>query len=294
MRRLSLPWRRREFRATVQRTFRESILAPLGLLAGRPVPRSRGVAIVGAVLGGAAALVAFAPAAWLAGAVARATGDRVLLAEARGTVWSGSAVAVLTGGAGSRDASALPGRLSWSLGLDGAALGVALRHACCINGELKLRIEPGFGRLKVSLPAAQGALGQWPAAWLAGLGTPFNTLQLGGWMALNSGGLAFESAGGRWRVDGSAAIAISGLSSRLSTLETLGSYRIGLAGGDVAQITLATQEGPLRLSGSGQWAGNGVRFRGEARADPGSETALNNLLNLLGRRQGAMAVLSIG
>ena len=70
--------------------------------------------------------------------------------------------------------------------------------------------------------------------------------------------------------------------------------RIGLAGGDVAQITLATQEGPLRLSGSGQWAGNGVRFRGEARADPGSETALNNLLNLLGRRQGAMAVLSIG
>lgn len=292
--RLPLPWRRREFRATVQRTFRESILAPLGLLAGRPVPRSRGAAIIGAVLGGLVALVSFAPAAWLGSIVARATGDRVLLAEARGTVWSGSATAVLTGGAGSRDASALPGRLSWTVGLDGLALAITLRQECCINGELKVRVEPGFGRMTISVPASQRVLGQWPAAWLAGLGTPFNTLQLGGWMAFSSGGLAFESASGRWQVRGQAAITISDLSSRVSTLDSLGSYRLALTGGNVAQITLTTQDGPLRLSGSGQWAGNGMRFRGEARADPGSETALNNLLNLLGRRQGAMAVLSIG
>ena len=73
--------------------------------------RSAGLrwAIAGAVVGAAVALVAFAPAAWLARWVAAVSGERVLLADARGTVWAGSAVAVLTGGPGSRDASALPG-----------------------------------------------------------------------------------------------------------------------------------------------------------------------------------------
>ena len=36
------------------------------------------------------------------------------------------------------------------------------------------------------------------------------------------------------------------------------------------------------------------RFRGEARADTGAEGALNNLLNVIGRRQGAISLLSIG
>ena len=76
---------------------------------------------------------------------------------------------VLTGGIGSRDASALPGRLSWSLGLDGMALAVRARHECCITGELKLRIEPGFGRVLITLPPSQGTLARWPTAWLAGM-----------------------------------------------------------------------------------------------------------------------------
>jgi general secretion pathway protein N len=259
--------------------------------AGRPAAR---YAAVGGLLGLLAALVFFAPAAWLANSVASATDQRLLLSDARGSVWSGSAVPVLTGGPGSRDASALPGRLQWSLGLDGMALSVRARQACCINGELRLRIEPGLGRLKVSLPAAAGAVGQWPAAWLSGLGTPFNTLQLGGWLRLSSSGLVFETAEGRWQIGGNAALAAIGLSSRVSTLATLGSYRLDLTGGAIAQLVLSSQEGPLRLSGSGQWAASGLRFRGEARADPGSENALNNLLNIIGRRQGTLAVLSIG
>lgn len=271
-------------------------------MARRPPPpdwsreqrRVRRFALAGALLGGVIALVAFAPAGWLALAVARATGERLLLADARGSVWSGSAVPVLTGGAGSRDASALPGRLAWTLGLDGLALGVRARHECCLNGELKLRIEPGLGGLKITLPPSGGALGQWPASWLAGLGTPFNTLQLGGTMSLASGGLVASMNAGRWRVEGNATLALDGVSSRLSTLDVLGSYRLALTGGDVARIVMSTANGPLQLSGNGEWAAGGLRFRGEARAAPGSETALNNLLNLIGRRQGALAVLSIG
>lgn len=257
-------------------------------------PPVAAVAVLGALLGGAAALLAYAPAAWLAGALAAASGERLLLADARGSIWQGSAVAVLTGGAGSRDASALPGRLHWSLAPDGWALGLRARHACCINGELQLRIEVGFGRLRITLPAAPGALGQWPAKWLSGLGTPFNTLQPGGWLGLNSSGLVAESAQGRWQISGGATLTLTDLSSRVSTLETLGSYRLALSGGNPPQLLLSTSSGPLQLSGSGQWPASGLRFRGEARATAGFESALNNLLNIIGRRQGAVAILSIG
>ena len=146
-------------------------------------------ALVGALLGGLIAALVYAPAAWLAAAVQDATGGRLLLADARGTVWSGSAVMVLTGGIGSRDASALPGRLQWTLGLDGAALALRARQDCCIQSELKLRVVPGLGRLRLELPTVTTTttgpaplLGQWPAAWLTGLGTPWNTLQPAGLM----------------------------------------------------------------------------------------------------------------
>lgn len=260
----------------------------------RPRRVARWLALAGALVGSAAAVAAFAPASWLASALASATDQRFLLGDARGSVWSGSAQAVLTGGPGSRDAAVLPGRLSWTLGFDGLALAVTARQACCINGALKLRIEPGLGRLRVTLPASQGALGQWPAGWLAGLGTPFNAMRLGGWLSLSSTGLVVESAEGRVALQGGATLSANALSSGMTTLEALGSYRLALTGGPVSSIVLSTLEGPLRLSGSGQWSASGLRFRGQASADAGAETALNNLLNIIGRRQGAVAILSIG
>jgi general secretion pathway protein N len=252
------------------------------------------VAMTGALLGGGAALLAYAPAAWLASTLAEASGERLLFADPHGSIWQGSAVAVLTGGPGSRDASALPGRLHWSVAPEGWALGLRARHACCINGELHVRVEAGWGRLKITLPATPGMLGQWPANWLTGLGTPFNTLQPGGWLGLSSSGMVAESAQGRWQISGSAELTLTDLSSRVSTLETLGSYRLALSAGSPTQMLLSTLEGPLQLSGSGQWSAGGLRFRGEARAMPGFETALNNLLNIIGRRQGTAAAISIG
>jgi general secretion pathway protein N len=213
-------------------------------------------------------------------------------------VWAGSAVAVLTGGVGSRDASALPGRLGWSLSVKGLGLSVALRQACCINGELKLAVQPGWGRLRLELPPTQGVLGQWPAAWLVGLGTPWNTLQPTGSMQFSSPGLSLESAQGRWRFNGRAELELQGLASRVSTLDVLGSYRLVLAqdgaGADAATLSLSTLNGALLLSGNGQWAASRWRFLGQASAAPGSETVLNNLLNIIGRRQGALSLISIG
>ncbi len=252
----------------------------------------------GAALGAIGGLVAFAPAAWLANGIASATGDRVLLSDARGTVWNGSAVVVLTGGPGSRDATSLPGRMDWTLGLKGAALELRARHACCLLGPTSVLLKPGLGRVAVIVPAAPAGIGQWPAAWLGGLGTPWNTLQLGGTMRVSSPGAKIEYVQGRWRLDGQVSVDLAGISSRISTLDELGSYRLvvdgNAASGDTATLQVSTTGGALQVSGTGQWAGPTLRFRGEAVAADGAEAALNNLLNIIGRRQGARSIISIG
>ncbi len=255
-------------------------------------------AIGGAALGAAAALVAFAPAEWLARRVAAATGQRLLLADARGTVWSGSAVPVLTGGPASRDAAALPGRIAWEVGWHGSALELRASDDCCLQGPLTLRVQPGWARVRVTLvPGGAPLVGRWPAAWLSGLGAPWNTLEPGGTLALASPGLALEWVAGRLRLDGRLALELLDASSRLSPLPVLGSYRATLAGdaaGVAPRIELTTLSGALQLSASGTLGANGLRLRGEAGAAPGDEAALANLLNIVGRRSGARSLISIG
>lgn len=259
-------------------------------------------ALWGAVLGALVGLILFAPASWLAGAVANASGERFLLADARGSIWSGSAVAVLTAGPGSRDARALPGRIEWTLhpSAGGGGLGFLLqaRHACCLNGTLSVLVQPGLGRVSAALQPAGTWIGQWPSAWLGGLGTPWNTLQLGGAVRLASHGLTLEWVEGRLRVQGSADVDLLDVSSRVTTLDRLGSYRLTLSGdpanAGAAQLQLRTLDGALQLTGSGQWGPNGMRFRGEASASEKEQAALNNLLNIIGRRNGARSVISIG
>ena len=206
---------------------------------------------------------------------------------------------MLSGGPGSRDASALPGRLEWELSWRGLSAELRARQACCLRGEVRASIRPGFGRMTVQLlPGASATVGQWPAAWLTGLGTPWNTLQLGGTLRLTSPGLTIEWVQGRMRFSGEAALDAAHVSSRITTLDTLGSYRLTLRGdaasGNAARLSLVTVAGALRLSGQGEWVGTGLRFRGEAQAADGTEAVLNNLLNIIGRRQGARSVISIG
>ncbi len=261
-------------------------------------------ALVGAIGGALLALAACAPATWLAEAVNSASDGRLLLAEARGTVWNGSAVVVLTGGPDSRDSSALPGRLHWLMRPSihqGAGLALRLGQPCCLRDDATIFLRPGLGRTQLEIPPSDDWLVQVPTAWLAGLGTPWNTLELGGQLRLRTSGLKLETVEGRWRVAGSAAIEVLELSSRLSTLPTLGSYRMELradpadAGVAGAALLLSTIEGALRLSGSGRWDGTGLRLRGEATAaTPQDEAALGNLLNIIGRRRGARSVISIG
>jgi general secretion pathway protein N len=90
-------------------------------------------ATAGAVLGAVVGVMVFAPATWLASGVASATGQRVQLANARGTLWNGSAQVVLSAGPGSRDARLLPDRLEWQVRPQGLSLQIDLQQPCCIN-----------------------------------------------------------------------------------------------------------------------------------------------------------------
>ena len=286
----------------------------------------------GAALGTGLGLATQAPAQWLADSLQHASGGRLLLAEARGSLWNGSAVLVLTGGTGSRDASALPGRLEWTLRPGLSGLQLSAQQACCLPQPLRLHLTPGWSgytlRVGDALTAAPGAtantapleapaapaapatpeapgnaaaqvLGQWPASWRAGLGTPWNTLQLGGQLQLSGSGLQVQSKGGKVQLAGVLQLQLRGASSRLSPLPMLGSYQLQVQGGQAAgqagtRLQLSTTEGPLRLTGDGQLGAGGLRFRGTAQATDGQDQALANLLNIIGRRQGALSVISIG
>lgn len=265
----------------------------------RPSGPSRRWAIVGAVLGAAAGLLCFAPARWLAQGLAKSSGEHLLLADAHGSIWKGSGVLVLQGGPGSRDAASLPGRLAWEIGLDGLQPVLRLRQDCCINGQLTLRLQPGFGRLRLDLPAQDQWLARIPAGWLGGLGTPWNTLQLSGSLRLSARQLSLQYQGGHWQQQGQLDFELVNIGSRVSTLAPLGSYRLTLQGdpqqAGLTRLQLQTLDGALQLQGQGS-VGDAQRlqFQGEATAAPGRETALNNLLNIIGRRQGARSVITIG
>ncbi|MDT9002175.1 type II secretion system protein N [Paucibacter sp. APW11] len=255
--------------------------------------------VAGALLGALLALLCFAPAAWLARGLASASAEHLLLTDTRGSIWAGSGVLVLTGGAGSRDASALPGRVEWTMGLRGTSLLLRARQACCLNGELQLQIKPGLGKLEIELPAAGDWLARLPAAWLSGLGTPWNTLQLEGSVRLSARQFKLDWVQGRWAMLGQLDLDFINLSSRVSTLAPLGSYRLSVSADaqNVGQtrLMLSTLDGALILSGQGTAGGAArARFNGEAQAAPGREAALNNLLNIIGRRQGARSVITIG
>lgn len=245
----------------------------------------------GAASGLLLALALFAPAQWLGAAVERANAGQAQLQTARGTVWDGSAQLILTGGAGSRDAAALPGRLSWTLRPRWNHLELQLLAPCCTTQPLRVRVQPHWGGATLSVQDGQS---RWPAAVLAGLGTPWNTLQPQGSLDLSTQALTLDWAQGRFVLEGQAQLQANDISSSLSTLKPMGSYLIKVQGGPTTTLQLQTLQGSLQLNGSGRWVDGRLHFQGAASAAPEHQEALSNLLNILGRRDGARSIIQIG
>jgi general secretion pathway protein N len=260
-------------------------------VSNHPSPRAFRWGLAGALLGGLGALVLFAPAAWVASALQKASKQQIVLSDPRGTVWNGSAQLVLTGGADSRDATALPERVQWTLRPSISGAHAQVLATCCSAKPMLVAFSPRWGGAQVQIQALVLSL---PAQLLAGLGTPWNTLAPQGRLQIQSDTLSIEWLEGRTTLKGSATLEMNDMSSRLSTLRPLGDYRLTLSGGSLPSLQLQTLQGALQLSGSGQWVGSRLRFSGEASAAPDREAALSNLLNIIGRRQGLRSVITLG
>ena len=250
-----------------------------------------GWSLAGALVGVLLTTLLNAPAHWLTGMVEHFSHQRLVFAQVRGTLWQGSGQVTLTGGAGSQDAATLPGRVSWQLRPGLNALKAELQADCCLSQPWQLRLQPSWSGAQLAVADSQS---QWPAQWLTGLGTPWNTVQPEGRLSLRTQGLTLAWASGRQTLQGQAQLDALDMSSRLSTLKPMGSYRIRLQGGGAPGFTLETLEGSLQLSGSGQWVGGSLRFEGVATAAPDRQETLSNLLNILGRRDGARSIIKLG
>ena len=254
-------------------------------------PPPWGWALLGSAVGLLAVLLFFAPAAWLGTVLANASTGRLQLQDASGSVWTGSARLVVTGGEGSRDAAALPGRVDWRIRPAWAGLNVMLNAACCTPAPLQARLRLGWQTQNIEV---DNALSQWPAELLAGLGTPFNTVQAAGTLSLGTQKLMLRRFDGRLTFTGTAQLQALGISSRLSTVRPMGSYQLVLTGGAAPALVLSTLSGALNLSGNGNWVGTRLRFNGVAAVEPDLQGAFTNLLNIIGRRQGAQSIITLG
>lgn len=240
----------------------------------RPVAALPWVAV--GALATAITLIALAPAAWIAPQFARATGGHVNLVDPAGSLWHGSATLMLAPGADQSASTLLPGRVEWTT-----------RFWPLLTGRVQMRLRQTDAMPQpVTLDAtwrgavlSAGAMAV-PASLLAGLGTPFNTLDLQGDVRLRWTD---------WRLIGRNAfgqltVTIDGMSSRVSRVKPLGSYRAVLqAKGTGADLDLTTTQGPLFLDGHGTFGPGSGAFRGTAHAAPEQQANLAGLLNLLGR-----------
>ena len=254
-----------------------------------------GHATWGALLGVCMALLVWAPARWLAWGVAQASQGQVQWLDARGTVWAGSAQLTLSGGTGSRNPQALPGRLHWTLSPRWTGLNMTWLADCCMAQAASLQVKAGWSTWQLQ---SSDHTSQWPAALLTGLGAPWNSLQPDGQLRLKTQSLELNWAQGRMQMKGQAELHVQNLSSRLSPIKPIGSYQLQINGSPegtpTPSLKLSTLQGPLLISGEGQWVGTRLRFTGEASALAGQEAALSNLLNILGRRQGTRSLISLG
>ena len=191
-------------------------------------------------------------------------------------------------------------------------ISLSIENICCLQSALVLHYRPSWSdisSLGFSFQIEDSNINL-PAQWLTALGAPWNTVDPKGLMYLQTQNARFTSypfseKGKVFR--GVAELTIKDLSSQLSTLAPLGTYRVTISDQDLStptqsntlispslHLSFQTWEGRLELSGEGEWKNKHLYFNGLAKAQAGFEAALANLLGVLGPRHDNTATLQIG
>jgi general secretion pathway protein N len=190
----------------------------------------------------ALALLAMAPATLADFGLRQVTGERMRLAGARGTLWSGSAHVEVRDAMGR---TALSKPLAWRL-----------RPSHALHGELayELVLQPGSppawliaSWAKLELADAELSV---PGAALALASPTLAALEPMGVVRLSVPSLALERGAAR----GNATLRWLSAGSARSPVFPLGDYEVRVeAKGAEAVATLTTLRGPLQLRGEGSW-----------------------------------------
>lgn len=232
-----------------------------------------------AVVSCGATLLAMMPAAWITPQFAKATQGHINLIEPSGSLWRGSAALVLAAGRDAGAGTLLPGRVQWQTAfwpLFTGHLSMRMQQSPAMPDPIEVAAAPRSATIS-------GGEITVPAALLSGLGAPFNTLDLHGDVRL---------AWTPWRVLGARAygqlvITLFDMTSRVSPVKPLGSYRVAFQSqGDSSTIDVSTLKGALILDGHGTVTANSTAFHGQASASAQARDNLAGLLNLLGRPTG--------
>ena len=238
-------------------------------------------------------LVRQLPVSWISGTLANQTGCRVMLHQATGTIWQGSAALAFSepnaSAGGCREPLSVTERFHWVSSCKLTTLNCAteLQFAALEQPQ-----QIGWSLAKTQILANEIKL---PANILEGLGNPWSTLRPRGELGarwtdihlVNFGG----SNAGNTSASGTIRIIISKLTSPISPVKPLGGYEISAnIAQDGLNWTLSTTSGPLLLKGQGEFSnqgGNkGMHFSGEAGASPEAQESLIGLLSLLGKKEG--------
>ena len=217
------------------------------------------------------ALIATAPATLVDAGLQRASDGRLRLAEAQGTLWSGSGQIEI------RDTG----------GRTGVAKSLAWRvvPASLLRGHLvcEVGLEQATQRFPVTISLSRielaDAVISLPAAVL-GLGVPkLAPLGLTGDVLIHVASLSI----GRSATRGSATLQWRTAGSALTPVSPLGDYELRLDGaGAVVHATLRTLRGPLQLDGGGTWTvGTRPAFSITARVPAEQRQLLVPLLQLI-------------
>lgn len=240
--------------------------------------------LVVAVLSNAIVMLTLLPAAWITPQFARQTNGHVNLVDPSGSLWHGSATLMLAAGTDMSSATLLPGRIEWRTAFWPLFIGrvrMTMRHSEAMPDPITVDATPRSATVTPGTIAV-------PASLLSGLGAPFNTLDLQGDVRLSwSDWRSFNH-----EAFGQLTMTLNDVSSRVSLVKPLGSYRVMFqAEGASSTLNLTTLKGPLMLSGNGTVSAAMTSFHGSASAAPEARDNLAGLLNLLGRPSGPNTVM---
>jgi general secretion pathway protein N len=241
-----------------------------------------------------AAMLVLAPVSVADRALAWGTEGRLRLADTGGTLWEGSGRLVLADVSVDRSEDdmvvqglVLPGTLQWQVRLLPLFVGM-------LDASLRMDGMSVPLRLQGSLTGLSGnASGlELPVMDLGRLGSPWNTIRPAASLVVRWE--SFRMSAGRF--EGRMSLELHDVSSAMSPVRPLGSYRIEIASdAQATAIVLNTILGPLRLVGQGAWtARSGLQITVDATADAPERERLTSFLGVIGRKNGDRVTFKIG